>query len=208
MRSGNCPGDVELEEYFYNQLPLIRAKLVRYHVTKCSVCQERLESIRQFDQFFTDIPFREPPPALCNRIIDSIQVSETSADSKTVARDQPLPDAPVLPMKIRWAASVALVVLNTLLYWRFGNYVALSESKNYILGWNDIRMFYDLARSGTLRSIFTQIITALKTDGFFSLEIISSVLPGQFLSVIVFSGIATVVLLTHLWVSRNGGRKV
>lgn len=206
MRSGNCPGDVELEDYFYNQLSPLRARLIRYHITKCSVCQERLESIRQFDQVFMNISFEEPPPGLCTRIIDSIQTSTSDAGHTTVVK-QPLLDAPVLSLKIRWAASAALIVLNTLLYWRFGNYFSRSGSNKYILGWNDLKMFFDLAKSGALRNVLTQIITALKTDGLFALEIIGSVLPNQFLSVIVFSGIATVVLLTQLWVSRSGGRK-
>ncbi len=222
MYSGKCPGEVELEEYFYGQLPPIKTKLLEYHMKRCSNCQERLDEIRRFHQVLSNIPLEEAPSELCSRIVESIRMSDAYMPLDAEPGHQAEADAvypkagpgshrvfgiPAFSLKIRWAASAVLILVSVVFQWRFGGYFKPANQGSYILGWGDLKHFIELLQSGALVNTFKQVLTAFRTDGFSALEILGIALPTQVLSVVVFSGIAAVVFITHLWFSRSGGKR-
>ncbi len=209
MYSGKCPGDVELEEYFYGQLPPIRARLVKYHIERCPNCQERLDEIRRFHQVLSNIPLEEAPSELCSRIVESIQMSDVYMPLNPKAGHgwHRVFGVPAFSLRVRWAASTVLILISVLFQWQFGGYFRPVNQDNYILGWGDLKQFVDLLQSGALANTFKQVLTAFRTDGFSALEILGIALPTQVLSVVVFSGIAAVVFITHLWFFRSGGKR-
>lgn len=208
MRSGSCPGQAELEEYFYGHLSPPKARAVRYHVGKCSRCRQSLEDIRRFQQVLSSIPLEEPPPELYNRIIELIQEPETVTNCQRAAGvRRPVFSRPVFSVRIRWAASAALLLLNFVFYRQFRDHVGVFGPRTYILGWADLKFIYDRLVSGALWSNLKQVLVALRVDGLFALEIIGNVLPGWVLNVVILSGLALVTWIAHLLVSRSGGRR-
>jgi hypothetical protein len=214
--SGKCPSDVELEDYFYGQLPLFKEKRVKSHLRKCSECRQLFEDIQRFQQVLNNIPLEEPPPELCSRIVEGIMTTEayrpgaeesTYQDTEDASRGRRVFGRPAFSLGIRLAATVILVLLSTVFQWRVGTGSGVVNQSSYILSWGDLRQFFDLIQSGVLLNAFRQVFSAFRIDGFSALAILGSALPLQVLSVIVFSGIAGVVSITHVWFSRSGGKR-
>lgn len=205
--SAGCPGQNEIEGYFYGYLSPLRIRLVKYHVEKCAQCQKRLEEIERFDDLLSNIPLEEPPPELCSRIIESVQNEQSAKDAKWRQLLRPLLGEDVFSVRVRWAASIVLLLLNFLFYRRFSLSGGLLGPKTYILGWADLRFIYDQLVSGDLWANLKAVLVALRADGLFALEIITDVLPGWFPNVLILAGVVVVVWVAHLVVCRSEVRR-
>lgn len=205
--SAGCPGQNEIEGYFYGYLSPLRTRLVKYHVEKCAQCQKRLEEIERFDDLLSNIPLEEPPPELCSRIIESVQSAEAAMNPGRGRLLWPLFGEEVMPVRIRWAATAALILLNFLFYQGARFLPGLFGSRTYILGWADLRFVYDHLASGALWANLKQVLVALRVDGLFALGIIGNVLPGWLPNVLILTGLVLVVWIAYLMVSRSEGRR-
>lgn len=207
MEPASCPGQIELEGYFYGDLSPVKAGLIRYHLSRCAQCRQQLEDIKRFHQLLSNIPLEEPPPELCSRIIESVQSAEAAMNPGRGRLLWPLFGEGVMPVRIRWAATAALILLNFLFYQGARFLPGLFGSRTYILGWADLRFVYDHLASGALWANLKQVLVALRVDGLFALGIIGNVLPGWLPNVLILTGLVLVVWIAYLMVSRSEGRR-
>lgn len=207
MGAAGCPGQTEIEAYYYGYLSPVKSRFIRYHVTRCVQCQTRLEEIERFHQLLSGIPLEEPPPELCSRIIESVRDTQAHMETGKGWALWPLFGEGVFPVRIRWAASAVLILLNFLFYQWFTLDRGLFGPGTYILGWADLRFIYEHLVSGALWANLKHILVALKADGLFVLEIIGNVLPGWLPNVLILTGVVLVVWVAHLAVSRSEVRR-
>ncbi|MGI6621296.1 MAG: anti-sigma factor family protein [Bacillota bacterium] len=208
MEPASCPGRIELEGYFYGELSPVKAGLVKYHLSRCSQCRQQLEDIKRFDALLRDIPLEEPPPELSSRIIASVKRLGTDPAPRKGWILPPLLGEGATSVRIRWAATAALILLNFLFRKRLGLSLGLFGSRTYTLGWADLRFICDQLASGALWANLKQVLTALRANGLFALEVIGNVLPRWFPNVLIVTGFTLVVWIAYLVVSRSEGRRL
>lgn len=205
MDSGKCPNNCDLEGYFYGHLPFMKQRFLKHHLRHCSNCRQRLLEIERFHGLFVNIGLVEAPSELPLRIMQSVRNCEHLLPSKQTRK--PVFSLPVLSPKIRLAAGAVFVFLSILLKARFVDTLEYAAQADVIFGWGDLGQFVNMLKSGTLAENLRWLLAAFGTEGFSALKVLTLALPAQVFSVVVSSGVTAVVFLSHLRLSRSGGKK-
>jgi hypothetical protein len=214
MRLFRCPDDVRLEEYLYRDLSLWEDSVVRIHLLTCRECRAKLAGLREFDLALKSISIEEPPAGFEDDLLRMVRTWDFDPDPPSFEMLSPHEDSEPLTLsrayKLRWAVGSLVFVLGSFLQHRYGPLIpgTLGMRTNFLFSLQDLGALWEYFTSGAWWNSIVSVISAVKTDGFASLEILSTALPSQALSVLVFGGIAVVVFFSQHRASKDRGEGI
>lgn len=205
-----CPDDTRLEDYFYGDLAPLEKLLIRLHVGTCSKCRAKIDGLRKFEALFRLYPSDEPPAGFEEGLLRMVRSWDFRPDPVLYDKGATLEEETFKisrGYKIRWAVASFVLVLGSILEYRYGSHmpVLFGKGPNLLSSLQDLGAFWKYVVSGAWWDSFVSVISALRTDGIASLGILRSALPSQIISVLVFGGITTVVFLNQRRSSKDGG---
>ena len=198
-----CPDDITLEAYLYEDLPPLMTLRVRFHLAFCADCRARLEGLRRFSQVLSALRPEEPPDGFLEGIVSSMDSwgvptpAAIEEDQKKEARGPGL--------RLRWALGAALFVASTILQWEYGDRLPEYLGGSYVWTLKGLRSAWEFIASGALWAYLSELIAAIRTDGFSAFRILGRALPAQVAGVLVFGGIVTAVFISQLKGMRQKG---
>jgi anti-sigma factor RsiW len=217
---GKCPDDFEIEQYCYGQLPVLKAVLVKSHIKRCSRCRDAVAEVERFDRIYLNVPIEEPPRELSSLVMQKIadvdyEVNsdwEFSFDSSNatilgpVDEEVPSSRTRVFLPKLRWVATMFVIIAGIAFKQNFGGYLSLGRG-TYIMGWDDIGAFWGLVKSNVVWTTLKQISEALKVDAISTLRVLASSLPSEVFSLLLCSCIVVALCVRKVFSTRSGGYK-
>jgi len=198
-----CPDDVTLEAYLYEDLPLLATLRIRFHLAFCGDCRARLEVLRRFSEALSALPAEEPPDGFFERIVSSMDTWGVPTPAAIDDDQQEEVRGPGL--RLRWAFGAALFVASTILQWEYGDRLPEYLGGSYLWTLKGLRSAWEFVTSGALRSYLSELVAAIRTDGFSAFRILGRALPAQVAGVLVFGGIVTAVFISQLKGMRQKG---
>jgi hypothetical protein len=205
-----CPDEARLESYFYGDLAPLEMSLIRLHVGMCPKCKTRIDGFRQFNAMLRLYPVEEPPMGFEDDLLKMVKSWDFCPDPaplRVEPSEEKEPAQVSWGYRVRWAAASVVLVLGSFLQYRYASSVpgVFGKGANLLTSLQDLGAFWRYIVSGEWWDRLGSVISALRTDGISSLEILRSALPSEIVSVLVFGGITTVVFLTQRKASKDGG---
>lgn len=217
MQHSRCPDEYEIEQYYYGQLSLLKDRLIKSHLQRCSRCSEILEEVKRFDQVFLNVAVVEPPPELSALIMQSVAEAQGQAareiqmvyDSRGDFRSTSQGAESGRGWRIPWAAvaTVAVLLLAFIYNGGFSSYWSFANRDTVIMGWTDLESLLEMVEANVLWITFRQVVAAMKVDLFFTWEILARVLPVHFINVLFCSCLVVVIYVEKVLRLRSGGHK-